>query len=68
MITANTIIWLAIIGFLLWVILVITFLAFLIIPTAKQMHHSRQVQQRMHDQNKQLHQEVSERIKNNKGK
>ena len=68
MITANTIIWLAIIGFLLWVILVITFLAFLIIPTAKQMHHSRQVQQRMHDQNQQMKHDVEERIKNNKGK
>lgn len=64
----NTIIWLAIIGFLLWVVLTITFLAFLIIPTAKQMNKSREVHQRMHDQNEQMKHDVEERIKNNKGK
>ena len=67
MITANTIIWLAIIGFLLWVILVITFIGFMMIPTMKQMNKSRQVQQRMHERNKKLHQEVNDRI-NKKGK
>lgn len=66
MITANTIIWIAIVCFLLWVILVITFLAFLIIPTAKQMNKSRQVQQRMHERNEKLHQEVNDRIKKGK--
>lgn len=59
----NTIIWLSIIGFLLWVVLTVTFLAFLIIPSAKQMNKSRKVHRQMHDQNKQLHQEVNNRIK-----
>lgn len=68
MITANTIIWIVIVCFLVWVVLTITFLAFLIIPTAKQMNKSRQVQQRMHDQNQQMKHDVEERIKNNKGK
>lgn len=68
MITANTIIWIAIVCFLLWVVLTITFLAFLMIPTMKQMNKSRQVQQRMHDKNEQMKQDVEERIKNNKGK
>lgn len=62
----NTIIWLAIIGFLLWVVLVITFLAFLIIPTAKQMNKSKQVQKRMHDHNEQMKRDVEERIKKGK--
>ena len=64
----NTITWIAIVCFLLWVILVITFIGFMMIPTMKQMHHSRQVQQRMHDKNEQMKQDVEERIKNNKGK
>lgn len=51
MITANTLIWIAIVCFLVWVILVITFLAFLIIPSAKQMNKSKQVQKRMHERN-----------------
>ena len=68
MITANTLIWLIIVCFLLWVVLVITFLAFLIIPTAKQMNKSRQQHDQMHERNEQLHQEVDDRIKNNKGK
>lgn len=62
----NTIIWLAIIGFLLWVVLVITFLAFLIIPTTKQMNKSREVQQRMHDHNEQMKRDVEEQIKKGK--
>lgn len=62
----NTIIWLAIIGFLLFVVLVMTFLAFLMIPTMKQMNKSREVQQRMHERNEQLHQEVNDRIKKGK--
>lgn len=68
MITANTLIWIAIVCFLVWVILVITFLAFLIIPSAKQMNKSKQVQKRMHERNEQMKQDVEERIKNNKGK
>lgn len=66
MITANTIIWLAIIGFLLFVVLVITFLAFLMIPTMKQMNKSREVQQRMHERNEQMKHDVEERIKKGK--
>lgn len=62
----NTIIWLAIIGFLLFVVLVITFLAFLIIPTAKQMNKSREVHQRMHERNEKLRKEVNDRIKKRK--
>lgn len=66
MITVNTLIWIAIICFLLWVVIVITFLAFLMIPTMKQMNKSREVQQRMHERNEQLHQEVNKRIKKGK--
>ena len=66
MITANTIIWLAIIGFLLFVVLVIPFLAFLMIPTMKQMNKSREVQQRMHERNEQMKHDVEERIKKGK--
>lgn len=43
----NIIIWLAIIGFLLFVVLVITFLGFMMIPTMKQLNKSREVQQRI---------------------
>lgn len=66
MITANTLIWIAIVCFLVWVILVITFLAFLIIPSAKQMNKSKQVQKRMHERNEQMKRDVEERIKKGK--
>lgn len=66
MITANTIIWIAIVCFLLWVVLVITFLGFMMIPTMKQMNKSRQVHQRMHERNEKLRQEVNDRIKKGK--
>ncbi|MCS9984098.1 hypothetical protein EFL35_03705 [Weissella paramesenteroides] len=64
----NTIIWIAIVCFLVWVVLTITFLGFMMIPTMKQMNKSRQVQQRMHERNEQMKHDVEERIKNNKGK
>lgn len=62
----NTIIWIAIVCFLLWVILVITFLGFMMIPTMKQMNKSKQVQKRMHERNEQMKRDVEERIKKGK--
>lgn len=66
MIIANTIIWIVIVCFPVWVVLTITFLAFLIIPTMKQMNKSREVQKLMHERNEQMKHDVEDRIKKGK--